>query len=102
MNYSPLTIAGLAFSLVFLALGLLALLIFAMRALGERSVRRGLATAPAEIDPEILAVLSAAAYTACGAPVRIHRVHVHSERSGLGWERAGRMDIMLSHRTLTK
>ncbi len=54
--------------------------------------------AQAEIDPEILAVLAAAAYTAFGAPVRIHRVHVHSERSGLGWERAGRMDIMLSHR----
>jgi glutaconyl-CoA/methylmalonyl-CoA decarboxylase subunit delta len=98
MTHSPLTIAGLAFALVFLALGLLALLIFALRALGERSARRKPATAAIELDPEILAVLAAAAYTAVGAPLRIHRVHVHSDRSGLGWERAGRMDIMLSHR----
>jgi hypothetical protein len=102
MNHSPLTIAGLAFSLVFLALGLLAMLIFALRALAVRSPRRKAAAAVPDLDPELLAVLAAAAYFAVGAPVRIHRVHVHSERSGLGWERAGRMDIMLSHRMSPK
>jgi hypothetical protein len=102
MNHSPLTIAGLAFSLVFIALGLLALLIFALRALGERSARRGSVAAEPDLDPDLLAVLAAAAYAAVGAPLRIHRVHVHPERSGLGWERAGRMDIMLSHRMSPK
>jgi glutaconyl-CoA/methylmalonyl-CoA decarboxylase subunit delta len=102
MTHGPLTIAALAFSLVFLALGLLALLIFALRALGARSARRKPVTAAEGLDPELLAVLAAAAYTAFGVPVRIHRVHVHSDRSGLGWERAGRMDIMLSHRMLSK
>ena len=102
MTHSPLTIAGLAFSLVFLALGLLALLIFALRALAVRSPRRKAIAAAPEIDPELLAVLAAAAYSAFGAPVRIHRVHVHSDRSSLNWERAGRMDIMLSHRGLQK
>ena len=102
MIHNPLVIAGLAFSLVFLALGLLALLIFFLRALGERSARRPSVVTEPDFDPELLAVLAAAAYTAFGAPVRIHRVHVHPERSGLGWERAGRMDIMLSHRMLPK
>lgn len=98
MSHDPLVIAALAFSLVFVALGSLALLIFALRALATRSQRVAPATAAAEVDPELLAVLAAAAYIAVGAPVRIHRVHVHAERSGLGWERAGRMDLMQSHR----
>lgn len=102
MNHSPLTIAGLAFSLVFMALGSLALLIFGLRALARRSPRRIAIAAEPDLDPELLAVLVAAAYATVGAPVRIHRVHVHPERSGLGWERAGRMDIMLSHRMLPK
>ena len=85
---------------MFLALGSLALLIFALRALATRSNRAkpAAAVAATDVDPELLAVLAAAAYLAVGTPVRIHRVHVHAERSGLGWERAGRMDLMQSHR----
>ena len=95
---SPWLIALIAFSLVFAALGLLAALLFTLRALAVRSARRKPAAAGDAIDPELLAVLAAGAYMALGAPVRIHRVHVHGEAGGQAWERAGRMDIMVSHR----
>ena len=91
-------VALAAFALVFSALGLLALLLFSLRALAVRSARRAAAVPDAVFDPEILAVLAAAAYAVLGAPVRIHRVHVHGEPAGQAWERAGRMDIMVSHR----
>ncbi len=97
-HLSPWLIALTAFALVFAALGLLAVLLFTLRGLAARAARRAAAPAAAEIAPEVLAVLAAAAYAAIGAPVRIHRVHVHGEQAGLAWERAGRMDIMVSHR----
>lgn len=101
-HLSPWLIALTAFSLVFAALGLLAALLFTLRALAVRSARRKAAAdaAPAidGLDEETLAVLAASAWMALGAPVRIHRVHVHGEPAGQAWERAGRMDIMVSHR----
>lgn len=97
-HMSPLLVALTAFSLVFAALGLLAALLFTLRALAVRSARRKPASVGDAFDPELLAVLAAGAYTALGAPVRIHRVHVHGEAGGQAWERAGRMDIMVSHR----
>jgi hypothetical protein len=95
---SPGLIALMAFSLVFASLGLLASLLFTLRALAVRSARRKPVTVDDALDPELLAVLAAGAYTALGAPVRIHRVHVHGESGNQAWERAGRMDIMVSHR----
>jgi len=97
---SPLVVAALAFGLVFLALGALAALLFTLRALATRAAARR--PAPGEIDPETLAVLAAALHATLGAPVRLHRVHVHGGPSGENWERAGRMDIMLSHRVMPK
>ncbi len=97
-HMSTWLIALTAFSLVFAALGLLAALLFTLRALAVRSLRRKSMAADDALDPELLAVLAAGAYTALGAPVRIHRVHVHGESGGQAWERAGRMDIMVSHR----
>ena len=102
-HLSPWSVAAIAFALVFAALGLLAVLLFSLRALAVRSAR-GAAARDAgaagthTLDDDTLAVLAAAAYTALGAPVRIHRVHVHGEPAGQAWERAGRMDIMVSHR----
>ncbi len=97
-HMSPWLVALVAFSLVFVALGLLAGLLFTLRALSVRSQRRA-EPAPVDApDEELTAVLAAAAYAALGAPVRIHRVHVHGEPAGQAWERAGRMDIMVSHR----
>ena len=99
-DVSPGLVALTAFALVFAALGLLAALLFTLRALAVRSARQ--APPPpvgAEaLEPELLAVLAAGAYAALGAQVRIHRVHVHGEPAGQAWERAGRMDIMVSHR----
>ncbi|MBK7048847.1 MAG: hypothetical protein IPH48_20575 [bacterium] len=101
-HLSPWLVALTAFALVFAALGLLAVLLFTLRALAVRSARRkaGADAAPAVdgLDEEALAVLAASAWMALGAPVRIHRVHVHGEPAGQAWERAGRMDIMVSHR----
>lgn len=97
----PWLIALTAFSLVFVSLGLLAALLFALRALAVRSARRtaaAAATPAGDFDEELLAVLAASAHTVLGAPVRIHHVHVHGEPAGQAWERAGRMDIMVSHR----
>ncbi|MBK8167463.1 MAG: hypothetical protein IPK64_16085 [bacterium] len=103
-HLSPPLIALTAFALVFVSLGMLASLLFALRALAVRSARRKAAAAAAigvatdGLDEETLAVLAASAWMALGAPVRIHRVHVHGEPAGQAWERAGRMDIMVSHR----
>lgn len=96
----PWLIALTAFSLVFVSLGLLALLLFALRALAVRSARRqdAVTTTTDDVDEQIPAVLAASAHLALGAPVRIHHVHVHGEPAGQAWERAGRMDIMVSHR----
>jgi len=96
-------IALIAFLLVFTALSALAGLLFALRALAVRAERRKAALASAgqtadDLDEETLAVLAASAWMALGAPVRIHRVHVHGEPGDGTWERAGRMDIMVSHR----
>lgn len=97
-HQSPWLVALIAFTLVFVALGLLAGLLFTLRALTVRAARKVAEPATDALDPELTAVLAAAAYTALGAPVRIHRVHVHGEPAGQAWERAGRMDIMVSHR----
>ncbi|MBK7770885.1 MAG: hypothetical protein IPI48_10235 [bacterium] len=101
-HLSPGLIALTAFALVFAALGLLAGLLFTLRALAVRSARRKAAAdaAPAAdgLDEETLAVLAASAWMALGAPVRIHRVHAHADEADESWERAGRMDIMVSHR----
>jgi hypothetical protein len=54
-------------------------------------------SAPA-IDPVLLAVLTAAAAEVLHRPVRVHRVHVHGTAERERWSRAGRMDVMVSHR----
>jgi Na+-transporting methylmalonyl-CoA/oxaloacetate decarboxylase gamma subunit len=102
---SPLVIAAIAFALVFATLSVLALALFGLRILARRSDFSAHFAAgedhqrPQEIEPEILVVLAAAAHEALGAPVRIHRVHVHHGRTaGDAWSRSGRMDIMISHR----
>lgn len=86
-----------AFATVFTGMGVLTLILFAMRRAGRRR-----ASPPVEagqgVDPQVVAVLAAAATEAVGRPVLIHRVHIHRERAAELWSRAGRMDIMVSHR----
>jgi hypothetical protein len=51
-----------------------------------------------ETTPELIAVLTAAASEALGTSVCLHRIHVHRDAAHPRWARAGRMDIMYSHR----
>ena len=100
---SPYAIAGLVFGIVMSVMALLTGVLFAMRALPAGRGRPERAPeGAAELDPELLAVLAAAAHTAIGRPVSIHRVHVHPLPALEAWSRAGRMDIMVSHRVEPK
>ena len=73
----------------------------ARRTAGRRS-RAARAGASSGMEPELLAVIAGAAREALQAPVRVHRVHVHRGPVIERWSRAGRMDIMISHRVEPK
>jgi hypothetical protein len=96
-HLSPGMVALVAFGLVFMALGLLAGLLFVLRALSVRSLKGARAPEQGGLDPDTLAVIAAAAYATLGAPIRIHRVHAHADEADESWGQAGRMDIMVSH-----
>lgn len=107
---NPYIVALLAFALVFAGLGLLAAVLFLMRALRNRLGRPQprlpdgslVAKDGTVIDPRTMALLAAAAHAALGAPVIFHRVHVHHQEGGESWARAGRMDVFYSHRVERK
>ena len=99
---NPWVVAALAFAIVFAGLGLLALMLFILRAAYQRLAAARPAPEVEGLEPELLAVLAAAAHAALGGPVKIHRVHVHRGRGDEEWSRAGRMDIMVSHRVVPK
>ncbi len=98
--------ASLPFVLSILALAA-SLAALALAAAALRQARRA-ATGPGRgsgreawdgIDAETLAVLTAAAAAALGSPVVVHRVHAGTPvRAQETWSRAGRLDIMVSHR----
>jgi hypothetical protein len=102
--------AALALSLVAGALLVLLLLTLALRelALGRSRSHERRASDPGDptgqekgsdaLDPETVAVLAAAAAIALGRRVRLYRVHVHHDAAAEGWSRAGRAEIMHSHR----
>lgn len=91
-----------AFSVVMVAMVLLTAFVFGLRALAmrkdERQPRTDEELEADQLDAELVAVLTAAAHAALGAPVRIHRVHIQRQQRAELWSRAGRMDIMVSHR----
>jgi hypothetical protein len=97
---NPYLVALLAFAVVMVGMTFLMTLFYALRTAGERF--KGPAAAEAAHDPELLAVIVAAAREALQAPVRVHRVHVHRGPLVESWSRAGRMDIMISHRVEPK
>ncbi|RPJ55872.1 MAG: hypothetical protein EHM24_30880, partial [Acidobacteria bacterium] len=81
---SPLEVALMAFTIVMVGMAFLTVVLEVFRRLAQRGARRAAAAAPAgaaatpdEVDEELVAVLSAAAREALGAPVRLYRVHVH-------------------------
>ena len=96
-----LTTAALAFGIVLAAMLVLMAVSLALRWISARSASAARVPAPGgepAIDPRIMAVLVAAVAEAIRRPVVIHRVHVHRDGEADRWSRAGRMDVMVSHR----
>lgn len=103
--------ALIAFVIVFMGLSILALAIQGLQAIvrlrarsharreAAASVSAALPVSADGIPAEELAVVMAAVSSVLGRNVRIHRVHPHSgDRSAQAWSRAGRVDLMYSHR----
>lgn len=88
---------------VFSALGLIGgIMILLGRLLSKEVVEPAAAPAtetaePAGLDPQTLAVLSAAAYAVVGRPVRLRRVTFINENTVSGWKEAGRTAVQSSH-----
>ena len=99
----PYLVALVAFGVVMAGMTFLMGLFYALRTAGARlRPAPGREADEAGLDAETLAVIVAAAREALGAPVRVHRVHVHRGALVEHWSRAGRMDIMISHRVEPK
>jgi hypothetical protein len=94
-----LFMSALAFSTVMVAMLLLSGLCEAMRRLGAAATSRAASeeTESAAIEPATLAVIAAAVTEAIGRPVHIHRIRTDRGAADR-WSRAGRMDVMISHR----
>lgn len=100
---TPPAVALVCFSIVMLVMGLLTLLIFGLRSAARLAGRRAAAAlspdaSASDLPEELVAVLAAAAHAALGRPVKVHRVHVGKVPGQELWSRAGRLDIMVSHR----
>jgi hypothetical protein len=98
----PLLVALVAFAVVMAAMAFLTAVLVAMRRLAGRLARAAPPEGARGLSPELVAVLTAAASEALGTAVRLHRVHVHRGPQVEHWSRAGRMDIMISHRVEPK
>lgn len=98
-------LASKAFGMVMVGMIVITAFLYLLRYLAERSngsaqeAARPVTQAPEPgDDPELIAVLAAAAHATLGVPVRIHRVRMLERSSSDNWARAGRMDVMYSHR----
>lgn len=94
------TIALSAFAIVITGMLLLMGVTEILRRLAvPRDAPRAAGADPA-IDQRLMVVIAAAVTEALGPRVRIHHVHVHRGETDR-WSRAGRMDVMVSHRVGT-
>lgn len=64
----------------------------------ETSAERAVNGAEADITPQLVAVLTAAATAMLGKPVRIDAISVGKMAAQRSWSREGRREIYLSHR----
>jgi hypothetical protein len=98
MSISILVTAAMCFLIVLVAMALLAGVSEALRRLARsgRGAAADSGVAGEGLPPHLVAVITAAAAEAIGAPVVVHRVRVPPGADR--WSRAGRMDIMDSHR----
>jgi hypothetical protein len=93
---APYLAAAIAFAMVMAGMIVLTAVCYLLRGLGRRPPRRG--AQEGGIDEELAVVLAAAASEALGRAVSIHHIHVHREPTVERWSRAGRLDVMISHR----
>jgi hypothetical protein len=106
----PVVVALMAFTIVMVGMAFLTVVLEVLRRAAQRTARRdaerAAAGTPAPVagglDEELVAVLTAAAREVLGAPVRLYQVHVHRGGGVERWSRAGRMDVMVSHRVEPK
>jgi Na+-transporting methylmalonyl-CoA/oxaloacetate decarboxylase gamma subunit len=97
-----LTVVGMV--VVFIGMGLLIAFLYFFQRLDQWIHRPAAATQepetlPTAFDPELVAVLSAAAFVALGQPVRIRRIQYSRPQRDATWSKQGRMTIMGSHVT---
>ena len=90
--------AGLSFAIVMAGMLLLYGICVVMARIGGATLADAADEDAGAFDPVLVAVLTAAATEALGRPVRVHRVHVQHAPESDRWSRAGRLDIMVSHR----
>lgn len=90
--------ALLAFAIVMTGMLFLCGVCVVMLKLDGQAVAAEAEEVSAMADPVLVAVLTAAAAEALGRPILVHRVHVHRAPESDRWSRAGRLDIMISHR----
>lgn len=93
--------AALAFVIVLSAMLMLTAVCLLLRRLSRHQaamVVAGAGDTAHGIEPDVMAVIAAAVAVALGPHAIIHRVHVHRGGEADRWSRAGRLDIMVSHR----
>jgi hypothetical protein len=92
-----IVVALVTFTIVMTGMIVLALAASLLRRVGTRLAGPA-PVVPGAADPALLAVITAAASEAIGQPVAVHTLRVHRAPEIERWSRAGRMDVMVSHR----
>lgn len=98
MNNASILLSLNVLAAVLLVMMALVAMIQLLAKFGEKRGRAQHDAIDGETNPELIAVLTAAASEALGTSVCLHRIHVHRDAAHPRWARAGRMDIMYSHR----
>lgn len=96
LHSALMTFLTVAVSLTLISLALYGLRALALAVEGRRASAGE--TSGGNLDEEIAVVLAAAAHAVLGPRTRIRRIHVHRDNEDELWSRAGRVDIMHSHR----
>jgi hypothetical protein len=97
--------ALMTFLMVAISLALISLVLQGLKALALAVEKRAADAGEQDdqgVDTELAVVLAAAAHAVLGPGTRIRRIHLHHGTEDELWSRAGRVDIMHSHRVEPK